>query len=190
MSSSVTVAPFGSWASPFRIERLTDRVVFLTEATGIDGVCWWLEGRPEEAGIQVLVRRDPDGTLTRLTPPGFNARSRVHEYGGAASLIDGELIVVSDFVSGRLNRVVAPEQLVPLTPERQWRYADAIHDPAHNRLIAVREDHEPDTVARHGEWNNDLVAIDQAPLEADGRLGPRLHVAGSRTDWISQPRWS
>lgn len=236
MFPSVTVAPFGSWASPFKIERLTDRVVFLTEAIGIGGVRWWLEGRPEEDGIQVLFRRDPDGTLTRLTPPGFNARTRVHEYGGAASLIDGELIVVSDFVSGRLHRVVAPEQVVPLTPERQWRYADAIHDPAHNRLIAVREDHEPEMVEQHGEWNNDLVAIDlatgevsilaegadfyaaprlspdgrtlawlewhhpnmpwdgtqlfQAPLEADGRLGPRLLVAGSRTDWISQPRWS
>ena len=75
MSSSVTVAAFGSWASPFRIERLTDRVVFLTEARGVDGVRWWIEGRPEEGGIQVLFRRDPDGTLTRLTPQGFNARS-------------------------------------------------------------------------------------------------------------------
>lgn len=233
---SVTVAAFGSWASPFRIERLTDRVVFLTEARGAGGVRWWLEGRPEEGGIQALFRRDPDGTMTRLTPPGFNARSRVHEYGGAATLISGELIVVSDFVTGRLNRVVAPEQVVPFTPERQWRYADAVHDPAHDRLIAVREDHEPEMVAKHGEWNNDLVAIDlatgavtilaegadfyaaprlspdgstlawlewhhpnmpwdgtelfQAPILEDGTLGPRLLVAGSRSDWISQPRWS
>ena len=28
-SPTVTVAPFGSWASPFKIDRLTDRVVFL-----------------------------------------------------------------------------------------------------------------------------------------------------------------
>ena len=236
MSSSVTVAAFGAWASPFRIERLVDRVVFLTEARGIAGVRWWLEGRPEEGGIQVLFRRDPDGKLTRLTPAGFNARSRVHEYGGGASLISGDLIVVSDFVTGRLNKVVAPEQVVAFTPERQWRYADAIHDAAHNRLIAVREDHEEAMVAEHGEWNNDLVTIDLAtgavtalvegsdfymaprlspdgstlawlewhhpnmpwdgtelhlaPVLADGSLGPSRIVAGSRTDWISQPRWS
>ena len=236
MTSSVTVAPFGSWASPFRIERLTDRVVFLTEARGVDGVRWWLEGRPDEGGIQVLVRRDRDGTLTRLTPPGFNARSRVHEYGGAATLISGDLIVVSDFVTGRLNRVVAPEQLLPLTPEKAWRYADAVHDAQRNRLIAIRENHEPADVARHGEWINDLVAIDLAtgavtPLRegsdfyaaprlspdgsmlawlewhhpnmpwdgtelhlarvaADGSLAPSTIVAGSRTEWISQPRWS
>jgi dipeptidyl aminopeptidase/acylaminoacyl peptidase len=234
--ASVTVAPFGSWASPFRIERLTDRVVFLTEARGVDGVRWWLEGRPDEGGRQVLVRRDVDGTLTRLTPPGFNARSRVHEYGGAAALISGDLIVVSDFVTGRLNRVVAPEELVPLTPEKAWRYSDVIHDGERNRLIAVREDHEEAMVASHGEWNNDLVAIDLetgavsvlaagsdfyfaprlspdgtklawlewhhpnmpwdgtelmlAPVAADGSLGEAQVIAGSRRDWISQPRWS
>lgn len=234
--TAVTVAPFGSWASPFKIERLTDRVVFLSEARGIEGVTWWLEGRPDEGGRQVLVRRAVDGTLTRMTPAGFNARCRVHEYGGAAVLISGDLVVVSDFVTGRLNRVVAPEQLSPLTPERAWRYADAIHDAAHNRLIAVREDHEDATVASHGEWNNDLVAIDLATgdvsvlvegsdfyaaprlspdgsmlawlewhhpnmpwdgtelhlasVAADGSLGASRIVAGSRSDWIAQPRWS
>ncbi|MEO5704793.1 MAG: prolyl oligopeptidase family serine peptidase, partial [Candidatus Limnocylindrales bacterium] len=234
--AAVTVAPFGSWASPFRIERLTDRVVFLSEARGIGGVRWWLEGRPDEGGRQVLIRRELDGTLTRLTPDGFNARCRVHEYGGAAVLISGDLIVVSDFVTGRLNKVMAPGLIEAFTPKKAWRYADAIHDAAHNRLIAVREDHEDAMVASHGEWNNDLVAIDLATgaisplaegsdfyaaprlspdgsklawlewhhpnmpwdgtelhlaaIAADGSLGPSRIVAGSRTDWISQPRWA
>jgi dipeptidyl aminopeptidase/acylaminoacyl peptidase len=233
---SVTAAPFGSWASPFKIERLTDRVVFLTEARGIGGVRWWIEGRPEEGGRQVLIRRELDGTLNRLTPEGFNARSRVHEYGGAATLVSGELVVVSDFVSGRLHRVVRPGELVAITPDRQWRYADMEHDPGRNRLLAVREDHEEATVAAHGEWNNDLVAIDldtgaitvlasgsdfyaaprlspdgttlawlewhhpnmpwdgtelrSARLAADGSLAEPRTIAGSRRDWISQPRWS
>ncbi|HXG25613.1 MAG TPA: S9 family peptidase [Candidatus Binatia bacterium] len=233
---AVTVAPYGSWASPFRIERLTEQVVFLTEPHGADGVRWWLEGRPEEGGRQVLVRREPDGTLTRLTPEGFNARSRVHEYGGGATLISGDLAVVCDFVSGRLHRVIRPGEVVPLTPERQWRYADAIHDAARNRLIAVFEDHEPETVERHGEWDNRLVTVDLesgnvetlvsgadfysaprlspdgstlawlewrhpnmpwdgtqlyvAPVSPDGSLGERRLVAGSQSDWISQPRWS
>jgi dipeptidyl aminopeptidase/acylaminoacyl peptidase len=235
-SPTVTVAPFGSWASPFKIERLTDRVVFLTEPTAVEGVLYWLEGRPDEGGRQVLVRREADGSTTRMTPEGFNARSRAHEYGGAAVLVSGELIVVSDFVTGRLNRVVRPGELVAFTPEREWRYADAIHDTARNRLIGIREDHEPETVARHGEWNNDLVAIDldsgevtvlaegsdfyatprlspdgrtlvwlewhhpnlpwdgtelqQARIGPDGLLQDIRTIAGSRRDWISQPRWS
>src|SRR5215468_11136038 len=140
------VASYGSWASPFPIERLTDRVVFLAEPKAAGGVTWWLAGRPDEVGRQALVRRDPDGIVVRLTPEGFNARSRVHEYGGAAVLISGDLIVVSDFTTGRLHRVVAPGDLSPITPERAWRFADAIHDVARNRLIAVREDHDPDVV--------------------------------------------
>lgn len=189
--AAVTVAPFGSWASPFKIERLTDRVVFLSEPLAVNGLTYWLEGRPDEEGRQVLVRRNADGSMTRLTPPGFNARSRVHEYGGAASLISGELIVVSDFVTGRLNRVVAPEQVEPFTPERAWRYADAIHDVARNRLIAVREDHEDETVASHGEWNNDLVAIDLGTGDvsvlvagADFYAAPRLSPDGSTLAWL------
>src|SRR5512146_1958952 len=122
MSSGSITAPFGAWASPFRIERLTDRVVFLSESRAIGGVTWWLEGRPDEGGRQVLIRREKDGTQTRMTPEGFNARSRVDEYGGGATLISGDLVVVSDFVTGRLHRVVRPGVLEVITPEKQWRY--------------------------------------------------------------------
>ena len=191
-AGAVIAAPFGSWASPFKLERLTDRVVFVTEPFAVDGVTWWLEGRPDEAGRQVLVRREADGTITRITPEGFNARSRVHEYGGAASMISGDLIVVSDFVTGRLNRVARPGELVPITPpDRQWRYTDVVHDRARTRLLAVREDHEPDTVATHGEWANDLVAIDLESGEvtilatgADFYAAPRLSPDGTTLAWI------
>jgi dipeptidyl aminopeptidase/acylaminoacyl peptidase len=190
-SGTVVAAPFGSWASPFRIERLTDRVVFLSEARDIDGIRWWLEGRPGESGRQVLIRRELDGSQTRMTPEGFNARSRVHEYGGAATLVSGDLVIVSDFATGRLHRVVRPEELVALTPERLWRYADMVHDAPRNRLIAVREDHEPETVERHGEWNNELVAIDLDSGEvsvlaagADFYAAPRISPDGSSIVWL------
>jgi hypothetical protein len=191
MTSGSMTAPFGSWASPFRIERLTDRVVFLGESRAVDGVTWWLEGRPDERGRQALIRREQDGTQVRMTPEGFNARSRVHEYGGGATLVSGDLVVVSDFVTGRLHRVVAPEQLEVLTPEHEWRYADMVHDAAHNRLIAVREDHEPATVASHGEWNNEMVAIDLATgavsvllSGADFYAAPRISPDGSTLAWL------
>ncbi|MBF8291153.1 MAG: peptidase family, catalytic domain protein, partial [Chloroflexi bacterium] len=190
MSQRLT-APYGSWASPFPIERLTDGVVFISEVRCEDGVRWWLEGRPEEAGRQVLVRRDPDGTMTRLTPEGFNARSRVHEYGGGATLVSGDLIVVSDFVAGRLNRVTAPLELGPLTPDRPWRFADMVHDAGRGRLYAVREDHDPDVVAAHGEWENEIVSIDLASgavevivMGADFYAAPRLSPDGRTLAWL------
>ena len=159
------VAPYGSWESPFAIERLTDGVVFLGEVRRHRGTWWWLEGRPEEAGRQMLVRRESEGTITRMTPEGFNVRCRVHEYGGAATLVSGDLVIASDFATGRLNRVVAPGEVVPLTPDGAWRFADMVHDVERGRLYAVREDHDPTVVAGHGEWVNELVAIDVASGE-------------------------
>jgi hypothetical protein len=188
-----TVAPYGSWTSSLPISRLTEGVVFLAEPFGANGVRWWLEGRPEEGGRQVLVRREPDGTMTRLTPEGFNARSRVHEYGGAAVAVDGDLILVSDFATGRLNRVVAPERLEPLTPDRPWRFADLELDRRRNRVLAVREDHTPEVVEAHGEWVNELVAIDLTTGEvsiidegADFYAAPRLSPDGRQLAWV---RW-
>ena len=231
-----TISPYGSWSSSLAIERLTEGVVFIGELRGAGGLRWWLEGRPEEQGRQVLVRRDPDGTMVRLTPEGFNARTRVHEYGGAATFVSAELVVVSDFGTGRLHRLTSTGDRTPITPEGEWRYADLEHDAARGRLYAIREDHEPEVVAAHGEWVNELVAIDLASgeveviasgadfyaaprLSPDGRtlvwlewhhpnmpwdgtelklatvgeggaIGPAITVAGSRSDWISQPRWS
>jgi len=231
-----TVAPYGAWHSPFPIDLLTSGVVAIGEVKAKDGVLWWLEGRPDEKGRQVLIRRGRDGAETRMSPEEFNVRDRVHEYGGAAYLVDGDLVVVSDFTTGRLNRVPEPGRLEPLTPERAWRFADLIADRARNRLIGIREDHEPATLERHGQAENAIVTIDLdsgkvevlvegadfyaaprlspdgtelawlewdlpnmpwdgttlwlAGVAGDGSLLGRTKVFGSKTDWVSQPRWS
>ncbi len=143
----------------------------------------------------MLVRRALDGAVTRLTPEGFNVRSRVHEYGGGAYLIDGDLIVVSDFATGRLQRVTSPGRLEPLTPDGvAWRFADLGLDRSRNRILAVREDHEPATIARHGQAENALVAIDldggAVTVLADGAdffSSPRLSPDGGRFAWR---RWN
>ena len=193
--SERTIAPFGSWASPFPIELLTKGAAVFGEITARDGVRWWLEGRAEEGGRQVLVRRDPDGTIVRLTPEGFNTRDRVQEYGGGAYVVDEDLVVVSEFATGRLHRVASPERLEPLTPEgRAWRFADLAVDRPRNRLLAVREDHEPETLARHGEADNTIVSIDLSSGEVtvvsegfDFFSSPRLSPDGRRLAWL---RWS
>ena len=193
--TSRRTAPYGAWASPFPIELLTKGAVTFGEIGAADGRRWWLEGRAEEAGRQVLVRREADGSLTRLTPEGFNARCRVHEYGGGAILVDGDLVVVSDFATGRLHRVTAPGVLEPLTPDgRAWRFADLSLDRGHNRILAIREDHEPDTLARHGEAENAVVAISLADgavtVLAEGSdfcSSPRLSPDGRQLAWL---RWN
>jgi dipeptidyl aminopeptidase/acylaminoacyl peptidase len=187
--------PYGSWPSPFPIELLAKGVVTFGEIGAAGELRWWLEGRAEEGGRQVLVRRELDGSLTRLTPEGFNARCRVHEYGGGAYLIDGDLVVVSEFTTGRLHRVTAPGVLEPLSPSgRAWRFADLSLDRPRNRLLAIREDHEPDTLARHGEAENAIVAIglDNGAVTvlaggSDFFAAPRLSPDGRRLAWL---RWN
>jgi hypothetical protein len=79
-----TVAPYGSWRSPISIEHLADAgdpffgyaIVDFDDA----GVLW-LEQRASEGGRVALVR-----DRVELTPPDFNARTRVHEYGGGAAV--------------------------------------------------------------------------------------------------------
>ena len=142
---------------PLPLERLVDGVVFLGEPGGPGDVRWWLEGRPEEGGRQVLVRREADGTddppdARRASTPGRASTSTA----AARPSSTGDLIVVSDFADRRLHRVVAPG--APRSRSRRrptWRFADLELDARRNRLIAVREDHSPEVVERHGEWVND-----------------------------------
>jgi dipeptidyl aminopeptidase/acylaminoacyl peptidase len=189
-----TTTPYGEWASPFPIPLLAGGMVALGEIRAADGARWWLEGRPEERGRQALIRHDADGTQIRLTPEGFNTRTRVHEYGGAAYVVAGDLVIVSDFTTGRLNRVIAPGELRPLTPERAWRFADLVVDLPRNRLLAIREDHEPETIARHKEAENSLVAIDLDSgavtvlvSDSDFIAAPRISPDGQRLAWTE---WS
>jgi dipeptidyl aminopeptidase/acylaminoacyl peptidase len=177
------VAPSGSWRSTIAPEALVTGFVRLAEARWDGDDLLWLEGRPEDGGRSTLVRQRPGGAPEDVSPPGVNVRTRVHEYGGGAYLAAGDLLVVSDFATGRLLRVAADRTAVPLTPDGPYRYADMALDAARGRLVAVREDH-----AGPGECANSLVAV---PLDGRAAADPgavRVLVAGS--DFVSSPRLS
>jgi dipeptidyl aminopeptidase/acylaminoacyl peptidase len=153
---SRTVAPFGAWRSSLPIELLVQGRVGLSEPRlDVDGATLaWLESRAEEGGRSVLVRwSDGDGPRD-MSPPGMNVRDRVHEYGGGAALVAGDLVVVSDFATGRLHRILPDRPAEPITPEGPFRYADLTPDVGRARLLAVREDH-----AGPGEARNEIVAV-------------------------------
>ena len=76
------VAPYGSWKSPITAEMLVSDSIHFMEIQ-LDGTdIYWIEGRPEERGRNVIVKRSADGQTTDMLPEPFNARTRVHEYGG------------------------------------------------------------------------------------------------------------
>ncbi|HEY6057082.1 MAG TPA: hypothetical protein VIV06_03575, partial [Candidatus Limnocylindrales bacterium] len=151
---SPVTAPHGAWRSPFPISLLVDGYVGLRE-TRIEGDdVYWIETRPDEGGRQVVVRRRSNGTTEDVSAPGINARNRVHEYGGGSYVVVGGTVCHASWTDGRWYRRDPDGASRPITPDGPFRYADAIHDREHGRLIAVREDH-----SRPGEAVNSIVSI-------------------------------
>lgn len=172
-----TIAPYGSWRSPIRIDDLVGDVVALDEPW-IDGDdLYWLEGRPSEGGRQVLVRVGADGAAEELTPAPVSVRTRVHEYGGGSYVVAGGVVVYSDLADGRLYRLdPGAAGPVAITPAGPWRYADTRFDAVRRRFVAVREDH-----SGNGEPVNQIVDV-----ALDGERDPRVLVTGP--DFVAAPR--
>jgi dipeptidyl aminopeptidase/acylaminoacyl peptidase len=171
-----TIAPYGAWQSMIRIEDVVSDVVLLGEPWVDGDDVFWLEGRPTERGRRVLVRAAADGSTTDLTPPPFNVRTSVHEYGGGSYVVTGGVVVFSNLADGRLYRLdPGADAPVPLTPAGSYRYADLRPDLARRRFYAVREDHTGD-----GEPVNTIVSI---PLD-----GGDVHVLVTGSDFVAAPR--
>lgn len=180
-----TVAPHGSWSSPIdaaTVARAGRRLAF--PAIAGDGAVWWAEGRPDEGGRVVLMRRPTGGEPETVTPEGFNVRTRVHEYGGGAwCLVEPGLVVFANFSDQRLHRQQLGEEPVAISPRPPSagavRYADMRPAPDGRSVVCVRER----DVEGEAEPVNEVVSL---PL--DGSDEPRV-LAGGR-DFYSFPRIS
>jgi len=175
----VTVtAEHGSWKSPITSDLVAAESVRLNEPRMDGDAIYWLEGRPDERGRTVPVRRGPDGSVEDVLPPPWNVRTRVHEYGGGAYTVEAGTLYFAENRDQRLYRKHPRGTPEPLTPESASRFADIVVDVPRNRLLAVCEDH-----AKTGsEAVQSIVSID---LQRPG-LAPRVLVSGA--DFYSNPR--
>jgi dipeptidyl aminopeptidase/acylaminoacyl peptidase len=152
---------------------------------------YWIEGRPSEQGRQVIVQRSAAGHLTDINPPNFNARTRVHEYGGGDYLVHQGVVYFSNFIDQQLYRQKigsTPERITKQASDDRLRYADAVLDSARDRLIAVREDHRGD---ERGAVNAIAAVSLRDSTETvlvsgnDFYSSPRLSPDGSQLAWLS-----
>ena len=79
-------APYGTWPSPVSASDVARARIHLSFPTVIADQVWWQELRPDEGGRTTVVHRAADGRRTELVAAPWNARTRVHEYGGRSYL--------------------------------------------------------------------------------------------------------
>jgi dipeptidyl aminopeptidase/acylaminoacyl peptidase len=151
---------------------------------------YWLELRPKEGGRNVIVKRSPSGTIIDVTPPGFNARTKVHEYGGGEYLVNNATAYFSNFSDQRLYLQEGQSAPEPLTAPGDVRYADGCLDYARSRIICVREDH----TMQNSEAVNSIVAVNLQGSDDHGLVlvegndfysSPRLSPDGTQLAWLT-----
>ena len=183
------LSPYGSWKSPITSDLIVAGSIGLGQIKLDRSDIYWNESRPAEGGRSVIMQRSDDSTTER-TPPPFNARTRVHEYGGGSFLVADGVVYFSNFADQRLYRQSANAAPVPLTSAESLRYADATLDPFHDRLICIREDHR----VADKEAVNTIVAVPLGEPEAEQTIlasghdfyaSPSLSPDGTWLSWIS-----
>ncbi|NMH95999.1 S9 family peptidase [Pseudonocardia acidicola] len=183
---TISELPFGSWPTPITSELVVAAAVRLSEAR-VDGTdVYWSEGRPVEGGRTQIVRRAADGRVTDLLPDGMDARTGVHEYGGAAWWVRDGVVWFTNWTDQRLYRLERGAAPVPLTPApalpRGDRYADGDLSPDGTAIVAVRE-HHPVGGSGAVDVRNEIVR-----LAADRPSQPEVLVSGP--DFVVAPRLS
>ena len=202
-------APYGSWPSPIDPKSVASQSTRLSELSFSGGNLYWLERRPHEGGRTVVVERSPAGALQDVVPPNYNARSRVHEYGGGAYRVNVHdqrrtLFLVDDGMRGVFARQLSPDQeelprrldrenLEPGEPSRA--YGDLEPDPTRHRVLAVCEATARGEAAQGTEPQASLVALEMglpvAPITlqtgADFYSSPRVSPDGTKLCFLT---WS
>ena len=176
MNGVTQTLPYGSWPSP------VDAASVAAASPRFEGACfvgdevWWGVTVPHESGRVAVRRRSASGVVTDVLPAPWNARSRVHEYGGGSWTVspDGVLFFVdnADQAVRMLRPGGTPQLLTSVDPAVRfggltWQYG---------RVLAVRE-----FAPEGGRTRHDIVEITQ-----DGGVAPL--VAGS--DFVAQPAMS
>lgn len=174
--------PYGSWPSPISAVEVAVAAPRIDGARFVGDEVWWSEGIPSEGGRTAVLRESG-----QILPAPWNARSRVHEYGGGAWMAsaDGVLFFV-EFADQRVWRLDPGAEPVPLTPaDEDMRFADLTL--AGGRLYAVRETHTGAPVPPRDivEIGIDGSGVRRVVGGSDFVAYPTPSPDGSRLAWLA-----
>ncbi len=197
MASFLPRLPYGTWPSPISAASVAaaspryEGAAFVAAPDGEE--IWWGQSVPAESGRTTVRRRLADGTVEELLPAPWNARSRVHEYGGGpwAATDDGALCFVekTDQRIWILEAGTEPRALTPAGTRMRFgglRFAAG-------ELWAIREDHtRPGVpardivrVPRNGSAASDVDQIVSVVAGSDFVAHPAVSPDGSHLAWIA-----
>lgn len=177
--------PYGTWPSPITSKAITAGSIKLGGLhfqTSSDDV-YWLEGRPQEGGRNVLVKYDPtnaersERNAVDVSSKESNVRTRVHEYGGGAVVFGKKDIYYSEFATQKLCSLDG--KAITDGENCCYRFADGVVDGDESVIYCIREDHtkpEPANVV------NEVVSVNVI----DGKV----KVVATGNDFYSAPRLS
>jgi dipeptidyl aminopeptidase/acylaminoacyl peptidase len=186
MSASKIISPYGTWVSPISASFVAQSGMghsAMPREVIVDGHdIYWVVGRPQEGGRYVILRHADDKKCECITPPDFNVRTRVHEYGGGSYFVAEGVIYFCNYTDQRLYRQQKGKSPLPITPEPEkpagLRYAAMRISPDKQWLVCVRERHVSE---EHVE--NELCI-----LPPDGSVKPIILASGH--DFYGSPRFS
>jgi dipeptidyl aminopeptidase/acylaminoacyl peptidase len=204
--------PYGTWPSPISAADVARQQRLVSYPLGIGKDVWWQRRLPAEGGRVTVVHLGPDGKQRALLPAPWNARTRVHEYGGLSYLPvpasqrsrTGSAIVFANFTDQRLYLLETPRregagQPRPLTPDAgggpgqpALRFADFTLSPDRSEVWCVQERHSDGKVTRaivavplDGSAAEDPAAVRELVTGADFFAFPTPSPDGRRLAWIS-----
>jgi dipeptidyl aminopeptidase/acylaminoacyl peptidase len=178
---------FGSWPSPLTAADVTAATPRIDGARFVGDEVWWGEGVPEEGGRTAVRRRGADGAIDDVLPAPWNARSRVHEYGGGSwtTTDEGTLLFVekADQCVWALEPGTEPRTLTPA--EHGMRFGGLTWQ--NGELLAIREAHDGSLVPHRSIVR---IALDGSGVtaivdESDFLAQPALSPSGRHIAWIA-----
>ncbi|WP_222115694.1 prolyl oligopeptidase family serine peptidase [Microbacterium sp. SLBN-146] len=168
--------PYGSWPSPLSAASVSAASPRFEGAQFVGDDVWWAESIAAEGGRTAVRRRTASGDVETLLPAPWNARSRVHEYGGGAWTAVGDALVFVEKTDQRVWILRPGSEPIPATSaDPTARYGGLRR--GEGFVLAVRE----------RDIGTAVPARDIVRIPLDGGATTSL-VAGS--DFVAQPSLS
>jgi len=175
-------APYGAWPSPITAQATTEPLR-LSDIAATSHTIYWLEGRPWQEGRVALMAWNEQEKEHELLPAEYSVRTRVHEYGGGALIVDNEHVY---FVRDQDQQIYSLDHhnvIKKITSRDNARFADGCVNPHDGSLFYVMEEHGPTVI-------NSIVKITDTIITPiaignDFYSNPRISPDGKKLAYIT-----